>query len=124
MTDKNIFTLNIPESYKPRIVIIGAGFGGINVVKRLNNKKYQVVLLDRFNYHTFQPLLYQVATAGLEPDSVAGPLRKIIKKRIDTYFRMLKVNAVDPQNNLVETSVGKLRYDHLVIATGSRVNFF
>jgi NADH:ubiquinone reductase (H+-translocating) len=124
MTDNNIFTLNIPDSPKPRVVIVGAGFGGINLIKKLDKEQYQVVLLDRYNYHTFQPLLYQVATAGLEPDSVAGPLRKIIKKQNDTYFRMLKVNAVEPKKNLVETSIGILSYDYLIIATGSRVNFF
>ncbi len=124
MTDNNIFTLNIPDSPKPRVVIVGAGFGGINLIKKLDKEQYQVVLLDRYNYHTFQPLLYQVATAGLEPDSIAGPLRKIINKKRDTYFRMLKVIAVEPKKNLVETSVGILSYDYLIIATGSRVNFF
>lgn len=118
------FSLNIPASDKPRIVVIGGGFGGINVIKRLKSSDFQMVLLDRYNYHTFQPLLYQVATAGLEPDSIAGPLRKVIKKDSDFYFRMIKVKAIDPDRKILQTSAGKLSYDYLVIATGSRINYY
>ena len=125
MTDrKTAYSLNIPDTGKPRVVIIGGGFGGINLLKRLNHKTFQIVLFDRFNYHTFQPLLYQVATAGLEPDSVAGPLRKLIRKKDDFYFRMLTVHRVDPEEQTVETSAGSLAYDYLVVASGSRINFF
>ena len=73
-------TIDVPEINLPRVVIIGGGFGGMQLVKGLKNKEVQVVLLDRNNYHTFQPLLYQVATAGLEPDSIAFPIRKIFKE--------------------------------------------
>ncbi|WP_430973950.1 NAD(P)/FAD-dependent oxidoreductase [Sunxiuqinia rutila] len=120
----DIFSVNIPDSNKPRLVIIGGGFGGIRLLRRLNSDKFQVVLLDRYNYHTFQPLLYQVATAGLEPDSIAGPLRKVIKQKPDTYFRMLKVNRIDPENKVLETVAGNLSFDYLVVATGAQINYF
>lgn len=71
--------MNIPKTSFPRIVIIGGGFAGISIAKGLKNKEVQVVLLDKHNYHTFQPLLYQVSTGGLEPDSIAYPIRKVIK---------------------------------------------
>ena len=73
--------MNIPKSNLPRVVIIGGGFAGVNLSKKLANKNVQVVLIDKHNYHTFQPLLYQVSSSGLEPDSIAYPLRKIIKKQ-------------------------------------------
>ena len=77
--------MNIPSTSFPRIVVIGGGFAGVSLVKSLANKNVQVVLLDKHNYHTFQPLLYQVSTAGLEPDSIAYPLRKIIKKHENSF---------------------------------------
>ncbi len=117
------FSLNIPDTNKPRVVVLGGGFGGINLVKKLSDD-FQVVLLDRYNYHTFQPLLYQVATAGLEPDSIAGPLRKIIRKKKDVYFRMLSAGAISPETNTVTTSAGDLKFDYLVVATGAKVNYF
>lgn len=117
-------SLNIPESQKPRIVIIGGGFGGIHFLRKIKKENYQIVVIDRFNYHTFQPLLYQVATAGLEPDSIAGPLRKLLKKNPAIYFRMAKVYRVIPADKMIETSAGSIGYDYLVIATGSKINFF
>jgi len=118
------FAMNIPESHHPRIVIIGGGFGGLMVAKSLKNKPFQVVLIDRHNYHTFQPLLYQVATAGLEPDSIAHPLRTIFTGYQNVYFRIAEVERIDSSNNRIETSIGELEYDQLVIATGSETNFF
>ncbi|MEX0982807.1 MAG: NAD(P)/FAD-dependent oxidoreductase [Bacteroidales bacterium] len=118
------YTLNVPETGKKRIVVIGGGFGGLSFLKKLRSKAFQVVLLDRYNYHTFQPLLYQVATAGLEPDSIAGPLRKIIRNRKDWHFRMLRVNRIDIEKNKVFTTAGVLAYDYLIIATGSKINYF
>lgn len=116
--------LNIPETGKPRVVIIGGGFGGLYTLKKMGTKYFQVVLFDKHNYHTFQPLLYQVATAALQPDSIVGPLRKIFNRYEDFHFRMLKVLAVDPEMQTVQTSAGDLHYDHLVIATGMKTNFF
>jgi len=117
-------TLNIPDTGKKRVVIIGGGFGGLNLLKHLKTGIYQVVMLDRYNYHTFQPLLYQVATAGLEPDSVAGPLRKMIRKKDDFHFRMLTVHRIDPAQQLIHTVAGELKYDFLVLASGSKINYF
>ncbi len=116
--------INIPRTDKPRVVIVGGGFGGVQLVQNLRNKGYQVVLFDRHNYHTFQPLLYQVATAGLEPDSVAEPLRKIFSGKPDFHFRIGSVQQVFPAEKRIETTVGELEYDYLVLANGSKVNFF
>ena len=118
-------SLNIPETRKPRVVIIGGGFAGVNLVKNLSGKNFQVVLLDRQNYNGFWPLLYQVATAGLEPDSIAEPFRKMFGRGYeDFYFRLIKVTAVNPVTKHITTLLGDLRYDYLVIATGTKVNFF
>ncbi|WP_299365716.1 NAD(P)/FAD-dependent oxidoreductase [Winogradskyella sp.] len=116
--------MNIPESNLPRVVIIGGGFAGINLAKTLANKNIQVVLIDKHNYHTFQPLLYQVSSSGLEPDSIAYPLRKIIKKHRTSFFRLAEVKQIIPEDNEISTTIGKVSYDYLVIATGTRTNFF
>jgi NADH dehydrogenase len=116
--------LNIPSTSKPRVVIIGGGFGGLNAVRSLNSDDFQIVLFDKHNYHTFQPLLYQVATAGLQPDAIAAPLRKALGRKHDFYFRMMRVDAVHPQTNTIETELGSLTYDYLVVANGSTSNFF
>ncbi|MEM6734689.1 MAG: NAD(P)/FAD-dependent oxidoreductase [Bacteroidota bacterium] len=116
--------LTIPDSAYPRIVIIGGGFGGLKLAKALKNVKAQVVMLDRNNFHTFQPLLYQVATAGLEPDSIAGPLRKSLDGQYNYIFRMVKVTGVDLEGQKVKTRVGDLHYNYLVIASGATTNYF
>lgn len=118
------FSMHIPEIDKPRVVIVGGGFGGINLAKQLDSEKFQVVLLDKFNYHTFQPLLYQVATAGLSSDTIASPLRDIFERKKNFHFRMAEVKSVIPEQNLIDTEIGQLRYDYLVIAAGSTTNFF
>ena len=87
--------MNIPESEFKRVLIIGGGFGGLHIAKGLKNKNFQVVMLDKNNYHTFQPLLYQVATSGLEPDSIAYPIRKIFKSQQRFHFRMANVQRID-----------------------------
>lgn len=115
---------NIPETSQPRVVIVGGGFGGIMLAKSLRKAPVQVVLLDRNNYHLFQPLLYQVATAGLEPDSIAFPLRGIFKKQKNFHFRMAEVKAVKSAENILETNIGGIKYDYLILATGSNTNFF
>ncbi len=114
----------LPQTNNPRVVIIGGGFGGIELAKKLKKKAVQVVMIDRNNFHTFQPLLYQVATAGLEPDSIAYPLRKIFKRQSNFHFRMAEAQQIIPEENTLLTSIGKIRYDYLVIATGSTTNFF
>lgn len=116
--------INIPEVDLPRVVIVGGGFGGISLAKKLSGKDFQIVLIDKNNYHTFQPLLYQVATAGLEPDSIAFPLRKLFKSKFNFFFRMAEVIKVIPDNNQLETNIGVVNYDYLVIATGSKTNYF
>lgn len=114
----------IPKNDYPKIVVIGAGFAGINFIKRLQNKPVQVILLDQNNYHQFQPLLYQVAISGLEPDSVVTPIRKLFKTCINLIYRMAKVDYVDTENNFVKTDIGIVHYDYLVIATGSSTNYY
>lgn len=116
--------MNIPHSDNPRIVIIGGGFAGIALAKELKNKKVQVVLLDKHNYNTFQPLLYQVATGGLEAGSIAFPIRKVIQEYDDFYFRLTNVQEIDTQNKKIIAEIGELSYDYLVMATGSTTNFF
>jgi NADH dehydrogenase len=115
---------NIPETTQPRIVIVGGGFGGVNLAKQLKHAPFQVVLLDRNNYHLFQPLLYQVSTAGLEPDSIAFPLRGIFRKQRNLVFRMAEVTGLRAAENILETGIGDIHYDYLVFATGSNTNFF
>ena len=116
--------MNIPQIAIPRVVIIGGGFGGISLAKKLAKQEVQVVMLDKHNYHTFQPLLYQVSTGGLEPDSIAYPIRKILSKYPNFYFRLANVNKIDPDSKTLETDIGPLKFDYLVLATGSKTNFF
>lgn len=116
--------MNIPRSNFPRVVIIGGGFAGISLAKKLANRDVQVVLLDRHNYHTFQPLLYQVSTGGLEPDSIAYPIRKILKDFPNFFFRLAMVQRVDTSTKTLDTDIGPIGYDILVLATGSQTNYF
>ncbi len=116
--------MNIPKSSYPRVVIVGGGFGGISLAKKLGHKEVQVVLLDKHNYHTFQPLLYQVSTGGLEPDSIAYPIRKVLKDYPNFFFRLAEVTNVDAEQKSIHTNIGSLNYDYLVLATGSETNFF
>jgi len=116
--------MNIPKTSFPRVVIIGGGFAGLAAAKGLKNQELQVVLIDKHNYHTFQPLLYQVATGGLEPDSIAYPLRKVIKNLPNFYFRLTEVLTIDSEKRKIKTTIGNLKYDYLIIATGSKTNYF
>lgn len=117
-------SLNIPATTKPRVVIIGGGFGGMNLAKSLRNTDVQVVLFDKQNYNGFWPLLYQVATAGLEPDAIAEPFRKMFDGFEDFHYRMVRVNKIDPTAKTVTTLIGELHYDYLIIASGTKSNFF
>jgi len=115
---------NIPDSPLPRLVVIGAGFAGINLVKALRKSPFQIVLINRTNYHLFQPLLYQVATAGLEASSIAFPVRGFFNRKENFIFRLADVLQIHTEKNSIETSVGEIHYDYLVIATGSTSNYF
>lgn len=116
--------LNVPETSLPRVVIAGGGFGGLQLARKLINKPVQVVLLDRNNFHQFQPLYYQVAMSGLEPSSIVFPFRKIFHKAKNVHFRMTQITEVLQQKNLLKTSHGELAYDHLVLALGADTNYF
>ncbi len=116
--------LNIPVLDIPRVVIVGGGFAGLKLAKGISSDHYQTVLVDRNNYHTFQPLMYQVATSGLEPDSIAYPLRKVLQWKRRFHFRMAEVLRVDEHSKALHTSIGDIGYDILVIATGADSNFF
>ncbi|MEL6277114.1 MAG: FAD-dependent oxidoreductase, partial [Bacteroidota bacterium] len=116
--------INIPESKYPRIVIVGGGFGGLQLARKLAKSQYQVVLIDRNNYHQFQPLFYQVAMAGLEPSSIIFPFRKIFQNSKNVFIRVTEVTEVKPEQKRLETPLGYCNYDHLILATGADTNFF
>ena len=115
---------NLPHTGRPRVVIIGCGFAGLRLAQNLKKDPVQVVVIDRNNYHNFQPLLYQVATGALEPESIAYPIRKVFAGQKNFFFRMADVTRVAPERKVVQTSIGDISYDQLVIATGSLTNFF
>ncbi|HSC36673.1 MAG TPA: NAD(P)/FAD-dependent oxidoreductase, partial [Chitinophagaceae bacterium] len=108
-----------------KIVIIGGGFGGLRLARKLNNKEgFEVTLVDRFNFHQFQPLFYQVATASLDPSNISFPLRKAFQKSKNVRLRLAELQEIKPAENKVITSTGELSYDVLVLATGADTNFF
>ena len=115
--------LNIPEPKTKRIVIVGGGFGGLKLALKMARRDFQVVLIDRNNYHLFQPLLYQVAMSGLEPSAISFPLRKVLQNT-NIHFRMAELLAVHPEIHEISTDIGHLKYDFLVLATGAKTNFF
>ncbi len=117
-------TPNIPETNQTRIVIVGAGFGGLALAQKLAKHDVQVVLIDKNNYHQFQPLFYQVAMAGLEPSSISFPLRKIFQNKPNVHIRITKVLKVNTEKNILDTELGELSYDYLVMAMGADTNFF
>jgi len=114
----------IEDLGKPRIIVIGGGFGGLEVIKSLRGAKVQSVLFDKNNHHTFQPLLYQVATSGLETSSIVAPFRKMFGRYQDFYFRLADVKKIRAEEKYIETSIGEVKYDYLVIATGAVTNFY
>jgi NADH dehydrogenase len=116
--------VNPPLNGHKRVVIAGAGFGGLKLARHLANKPFQVVLIDKNNYHSFQPLFYQVATAGIEPSAISFPLRKIFQGYKNIHVRMARVKKVLPESQEIETSTGNLHYDYLVLAMGAGNNFF
>jgi NADH dehydrogenase len=117
-------TINIPDTNQKRIVIIGAGFAGLQLAQILSKSNYQIVLIDKNNYYQFQPLFYQVAMSGLEPSSIVFPIRKMFQKDENVIIRVTEVERVDCEARTIYTSVGDLAYDYLVLATGADTNFF
>ncbi len=124
MPNQIVAQTRIADLGGPRIIVIGGGFAGLEVVRNLKHVKAQVVLFDQHNHHTFQPLLYQVATSGLETSSIVFPLRKRFSHRPNFYFRLGEVKHITPEENTIETSIGKAKYDYLVIASGATTNFY
>jgi len=117
-------SLNINKNNKKRIIIVGGGFGGLRLANKLKNSGMQVVLMDKNNYHQFQPLIYQVASAGVEPSSISFPFRKLFQKRKNFFYRMAEVRAIFPDKKIIQTSIGKAEYDYLVFAAGTTTNFY
>jgi NADH dehydrogenase len=115
---------NIPETNQKRVVIVGAGFGGLVFAQKLAKQDFQIVLIDKNNYHQFQPLFYQVAMAGLEPSSISFPLRKIFQHTPNVHIRITKVNALDTSKQSITTDLGEISYDYLVLGLGTDTNFF
>ena len=117
--------LNIPQTIQKRIIIIGAGFGGLQVAQSLaGNDDFQIVLIDKNNYHQFQPLFYQVATAGIEPSAISFPLRLAFHNHPNVHVRVASVTKIISENNTVETNLGEIQYDYLILAIGADTNFF
>ncbi|WPU92554.1 NAD(P)/FAD-dependent oxidoreductase [Mucilaginibacter sabulilitoris] len=117
--------MNITDSSKfPLVVVVGGGFGGLQVAKHLKDKPVEVLMLDKHNYHTFQPLLYQVAMGSLESESIAFSLRKNFASQKNFRFRIAEVTKINAAKNTIDTTIGEIAYDYLVIATGSTTNFF
>ncbi|MGN1392920.1 MAG: NAD(P)/FAD-dependent oxidoreductase [Succinivibrionaceae bacterium] len=117
-------SFNIERNEKKRVVIIGGGFGGLRLAQDLKKSNFQVVLIDKNNYHQFPPLIYQIATAGLNPSDISFPFRKIFEDREDYFFRMTELRAIYAKDNYIQTSIGKIDYDYLVLANGTKTNFF
>ena len=115
---------NIEHTDKKRIVIVGGGLGGLELAFKLVDDDYQVVLVDKNNYHQFPPLIYQVASGGLEPSSISFPFRRLFQGKKDFFFRMAKVESVNTDKKKIKTTVGEIDYDYLVLAFGAKTNFF
>lgn len=112
------------EKNIPRVIVIGAGFGGLRIARALATAPVQVILIDRNNYHLFQPLLYQVATAGLAPEDIAHPIRRILHNQKNLDFHLAEVTRVDLDRRQVFTPEGALLYDFIVLAVGGQTNFY
>ena len=117
-------SINIQRNQKKRVVIVGGGLGGLRLAEALYGSGMQVVLIDKNNFHQFPPLIYQIASAGIDPSSISFPFRQIFRKRKDFYFRMAEARMVDTEKKILQTSIGKIDYDYLVLAAGATTNFF
>jgi len=108
-----------------KVIIVGGGFGGLKLARELNNKPgFEVLLIDKFNYHQFQPLFYQVATAGIDASNISFPLRKAFQKSKNVRIRLTELQQIVPSENKIITTNGDEHYDVLVLATGADTNFF
>ena len=115
---------NIDKGEQKRVVIIGGGFGGLELAKRLRRSGMQIVLIDKHNYHQFQPLIYQVASAGMEPSSISFPYRRVFQKYKNLHFRLAEVKGIDTERKEVITNIGSIGYDYVVLAAGATTNFY
>src|SRR5437868_14806291 len=109
---------------RPCVVIVGAGFGGLNAARALRRAPVRVVVIDRQNHHLFQPLLYQVATAALNPSDIASPIRRILRKQANLEVLLAEAKSVDLVGKIVVLEDGTIPYDYLVVATGARHSYF
>ena len=117
------FLIHLYGNYK-KIIIVGAGFAGLRLAQDLENSNYDVLLIDKNNYHQFQPLLYQVATARLEPASISFPIRKVFQHSKNIRIRIAEVLSIDSNNKTLKTTIADFKYDYLVLAYGCTTNYF
>ncbi|MFK5855644.1 MAG: NAD(P)/FAD-dependent oxidoreductase [Bacteroidota bacterium] len=115
---------NISENNKKRVIIVGNGFAGLKLMRKIGCDGFQIVILDKNNFHQFQPLLYQVATAGLEPSAISFPIRKILQNDDDVHFRIAELTEIFSDKKEISTNIGNIKYDYLVLAIGANTNFF
>ena len=115
---------NVERTDRKRVVIVGGGLGGLELAFKLVDDDFQVVLVDKNNYHQFPPLIYQVASGGLEPSSISFPFRRLFQGRKEFFFRMAEVQSVNTAEKTIQTTVGEIEYDYLVLAAGAKTNFF
>src|SRR3989454_11237784 len=112
-----------PAAGRPPVVIVGAGFGGLRAARALRKAPVDVILLDRHNYHLFQPLLYQVATAGLEPEQIAKPVRSILRRQRNLEVRMVEGTGLDADPRRIITAAGPVPYADLLLSVGGETNY-
>lgn len=115
---------NIKRDEQPRVIIVGGGLGGLHLAQSLRNTDFQVVLVDKNNYNQFPPLIYQVASAGLEPSNISFPFRRMFQGWKNFFFRLGEVKSIDPAENAIQTTIGTIHYKYLVLAAGATTNFF
>ena len=115
---------NIKRNEQRRVVVVGGGLGGLKLVSSLRDTDFQVVLVDKNNYNQFPPLIYQVASAGLEPSNISFPFRRLFQGWKNFFFRMAEVQHIDTEEKAIKTSIGTIHYDDLVLAAGATTNFF